>query len=178
MMERSEGVGSELPDTKILVQLVEGAQALDARRAERGMVHGRRTSTPLSRRAPADLDAIVLTDRRTGVVAVLHRWADRVRQEAPASCLPAPRRVRMNGAEWTVEDAPTLDSEAAVLAEHWEWVTAQDWAADMLGELADLLVLLDHGGRRVHLVTCPVCGYPVDADTFVRDHRACLSVPL
>jgi hypothetical protein len=162
------------PPPRILAALVEGARMLDPQRRERGMVHGRRTSTPLSRRAPADLDAIVLTDRRTGVVAVLNRWAERIRREHRLA-LPLHAVVRHDGETWLVQDAPTLESESAVLAEHWSWASRQPWFQKMLDDLADLLDLMSHGQRRLHLIDCPVCGEPVDADTFGIDHRACIS---
>lgn len=149
-------------------RLVSGAQ-----RGERGMVHGRRTSTPLDRRAPADLDAIVLTDRRTGVAAVLAQWADRIRREKPVPG-PPKRAIRRDHRIYVIEQAPTVDSEMAVLREHWDWALAQPWGKDMLSALEELSDQLAHGGRRVPLRHCPVCNGLVRLDRIVTEHRSCL----
>lgn len=161
---------------ELLQRVLDGAAKLDIQRAERGMAEGRWSSTPVSRRAPVDLDAVVLTDRRTGIVAVLHRWADRVRAERGIAV--ARRRVGYDGALWFVQGAPTLESESRLLSEHWQWATEQSWGGEMTAELAGLLEAIEHGGRKVRLILCPVCDRPVRADTFARDHRACLDVPV
>ena len=159
--------------TDLLAEIAAGAARLDPRHPENGITSGRRGSTPAHGRTPVNLHAIALTDRRTGVVAVLNRWAQRVRVERD---LPAraSHAVDRNGRRWIVETPPTLQTESAVLAEHWEWAVAQPWGKEMVAALEELREQLDHGGRPVKVRICPVCGRPVRLDRLVAEHRACL----
>ena len=161
----------------LLSDIAAGTAALSTLRGERGAVDGRRTSTPLSRRSPADLDAIVLRDRRTGVVAVLARWADRVRAEKPVH-EPRHRVVELGGQRWVVNEPPTIESESALLARHWAWAERQTWGPAMVAELETLREQLANGGRPVKVRPCPVCGEPVRVDRFVVEHRSCIETPL
>lgn len=132
---------------------------LDPERGERGMVDGRRTSTPVSRRAPVDLDALVLQDPRSGTLAVLREWGARIRWEQRI----AGGKVR------------TMGMEASLIAEHWEWAVRQPWGPQMvaqLGALADRLYEVRHG---VKLRACPVCGGLVRLDRIVSEHRDCIA---
>jgi hypothetical protein len=161
----------------LLADITLGTAALSSHRGERGVVDGRRTSTPLSRRSPADLDAIVLRDRRTGVVAVLGRWADRVRVERPVR-EPRHRVVVLGGQRWIVQEPRTIESESQVLAFHWAWAERQPWGPDMVAELETLREQLANGGRPVKIRPCPVCNLPVRVDRFVVEHRECIETPL
>lgn len=126
------------------------------------MVEGRRTSTPVSRRAPADLDVLVLTDPRTGVLAVLSFWAGRVRW---GKGIVRPERR-------------TIDTEAGLLSDHWSWALWQPWGPRMVEELEVLASKLHEHRYGVPVRPCPVCGEPVRLDRFVTEHRICLDIPL
>lgn len=126
------------------------------------MVEGRRTSTPLNRRSPADLDLVVLTDPRTGVLAVLSHWAGRIRHG---------KRVA-NG------HLHSRAVEAALIREHWDWAMRQPWGGQMYSELMALADRLHQHRYGAPVRPCPVCGEPVRVDRFVTEHRACIDVPL
>lgn len=146
--------------TRILADIVTGAAELDPQRRERGMSDGRWTSTPASRRAPVNLDVLVLTDRRTGVLAVLMHWAGRIRHEHPSHPpRPAQHSVR---------------TEAGVLGVYWRWALEQPWAPDMLAELTELADTIHEVRFGVPVRPCPVCREPVRVDRFATEHRACL----
>lgn len=143
-----------------LADILDGMAGLDVHRGERGMVSGRRTSTPLSRRAPADLDAIVLTDPRSGALATLMHWAGRIRHELKMS------RVAQH----------TLQTEAEVIAGAWSWALVQPWGAQMAEELVALADRLHEVRYGVPVRPCPVCELPVRVDRFAIEHRACLGI--
>lgn len=146
--------------TGLLADIAADSRFLDPRRGERGMVHGRRSSTPVSRRAPADLDALVLTDPRTGVLATLMHWANRVRYELR---LPRPA-------------GHTIRTEVEVLSDHWAWATAElPGLEESLASLRDVLYEFRHGAK---LRRCPVCGEPVRIDRFSIEHRTCIDQPV
>lgn len=141
--------------------LTDSAQ-LDPRRGERGMVEGRRTSAPLSRRAPADLDVLVLTDPRTGVLAVLMHWAGRIRWEKKMAS--PPQRSRL--------------TESTTIRRYWDWSMRQPWGGEMFDQLAALAGQLHEYRYGTPVRPCPVCGEPVRLDRFVTEHRECLDVSL
>jgi hypothetical protein len=147
---------------EVVTDIVAGLDALDPRRRERGLSDGRWTSTPASRRAPVNLDVLVLTDRRTGVLAVLMHWAGRIRH---AQRLPHPR-------------TKSVRSEAAVLGVYWRWALEQPWGPDMLDELAVLSGAIHVVRFGVPVRPCPVCREPVRLDRFVAEHRSCIETPL
>ena len=138
----------------------QGMADLDPVHRERGTVQGRWTSTPISRRSPVNLDVLVLTDRRTGALAVLTHWAGRIRHEHPSHpATPVQKSVR---------------SEAGLLGVFWRWALAQPWAGEMLAELnalADTIHEVRHG---VKVRPCPHCGEPVRVDRIVAEHGGCL----
>lgn len=144
----------------LLAGILDGLAELQVERGERGLVDGRRTSTIASRRAPADMDVLVLRDPRTGVLALLLHWAGRVRWEQG---IPAGKRR-------------TVGSEARVLADHWEWAATQPWGAQMVAQLESLADLVHEARYGAPVRPCPVCGEPVRLDRFVREHRACLDI--
>lgn len=146
----------------LLAGILDGMAGLDSHRGERGMVEGRRTSTPLSRRAPADLDALDLTDPRSGALAKLMHWAARIRFERR---LP---RVQRH----------TLQSEAFCIGANWSWALEQPWGSRMIAELAALESRLHQVRYGVPVRPCPVCGEPVRVDRFAVEHRACLETRL
>lgn len=146
----------------LLGAILDGMSGLDPRRGERGMVDGRRTSTPLSRRAPVDLDAVGLTDPRSGALATLMFWAGRIRFERR---LP---RVQRH----------TLQSEAEVIEVAWDWALQQPWGGQMATELAALESRLHQVRYGVPVRPCPVCRLPVRVDRFSVEHRACLDTAL
>ena len=143
----------------LLADIVTGIAALDPERRERGMTLGRWSSTPLSRRSPVNLDVLVLTDRRTGVLAVLTHWAGRIRH---AQKLPHP-------------SSKSVRSEAAVIGVYWRWALAQTWGGDMLDELRALSGAIHEVRYGVPVRPCPVCREPVRLDRFVAEHRTCLA---
>lgn len=158
----------------LLADIAIGAATLDPTRRSLGAGDGRGASMPASRRSIANDDVLVLTDRRTGVVAVLHRWADRIRTEKP---LPPPvmQIVSTRSRLWSVVPPATISSELAVLDEHWAWALQQAWAEEMVADLEDLRdKILSAAGVMVHLVPCPVCGILTRLDEFVTIHRDCL----
>lgn len=126
------------------------------------MVSGKRTSTPLSRRAPADLDVLVLTDPRSGALATLMHWANRIRHERRLPRVPR----------------HTLQSEAAVIEAAWSWALLQPWGPRMAEELVALADRLHEVRFGVPVKPCPVCGLPVRVDRFAAEHRACLEIPI
>lgn len=145
----------------LLGDILDGMAGL-APRGERGMVAGRRTSTPLSRRAPADLDVLVLTDPRSGALATLMFWAGRIRH---GRNLPRP-------------SSHTLVSEAEVIETSWTWALVQPWGPKMAEELVALADRLHEVRFGVPVKPCPVCTLPVRVDRFATEHRACLDTPL
>lgn len=144
----------------LLTDIVAGVPYLDPRRGERGQVHGRRTSSPVSHRAPADLDVLVLTDPRTGLLAVLMHWAGRIRHERPVAG----------------DSMRSVISEANLIAGHWDWAMRQPWAGAMLAELEALADRVHEVRYGVSVRPCPVCGEPVRLDRFSVDHRDCIGV--
>lgn len=143
---------SPLPD------ILADAALLEPQRGERGMTHGRRTSTPVSRRAPADLDVLVLTDPRTGVLATLMHWAGRVRHELKLQHPPM----------------RSIATETQTLTDHWTWALEQRWGSRMGVELDALADRLHEVRFGVPVRPCPVCSEPVRVDRFVTEHRVCL----
>lgn len=146
------------PSDHPLIDILDGMAGLDVHRGERGMVSGKRTSTPLSRRAPADLDVLVLTDPRSGALATLMHWAGRIRHGRK---LP---RVAQH----------TLQSEANVIGANWPWALVQPWGPQMAEELVALANRLHEVRYGVPVRPCPVCSLPVRVDRFAAEHRACL----
>lgn len=147
--------GERSGSVPLLGEIASLTAQLDARRGERGMVEGKRTSTPVSRRAPVDLDVL---DAQAQSRQVLHRWAMRIQAEhVPRSPWRPPARV---------------------LREHWDWAVEQPWGPAMVADLEVLRDRLANGGRTVRLIPCPVCRLPVRVDTFAADHRECIDVPL
>jgi hypothetical protein len=126
------------------------------------MVEGRRTSSPLSRRAPADLDVLVLTDPRTGVLAVLSHWAGRIRWGRG-----------IEGGKFR-----TRAVEAALIRDNWDWAMRQPWGGKMYVELEALASRLHEHRYGVPLRPCPVCGELVRLDRFVTEHRECIDTPV
>lgn len=147
----------------LLDDIVSGMSGLDPQRGERGMVEGRRTSTPVSRRAPADLDVLVLTDPRSGALATLMHWAGRIRFE------------HLGGARITRH---TLHTESWCIGANWSWAVAQPWGAQMVAELEELRNRLHAVRYGVPLRPCPVCRLPVRLDRFAIEHRACVDTAL
>jgi hypothetical protein len=142
---------------QLLTEVTVLAASLNTERGERGMVHGRRTSTPASRRSPVDLDAL---DAQREAQVTLRRWADRVCRAHVRHC-------------WEDPSAP------AVLRDHWDWAVAQPWGPAMVAELEALRARLANGGRPVRVIVCPVCSLPTRLDRLVVEHRSCLAqVPL
>lgn len=146
--------------TDLARYIADGMESLDPRRRERGMIEGRWTSTPASRRSPVNLDVLVLTDRRTGALAVLTHWAGRIRHEHPAHP-PHPRQK-------------SVRTEAGLLGVYWRWALQQPWAADMLRELTELADIIHEVRHGVPVRPCPVCKLPVRVDRIVAEHRECL----
>lgn len=159
--------------TELLREIAAGTARLDPRHPENGMVSGRRGSTPAHRQAPVNLNALSLTDRRTGVVAILSRWANRIRSERHLP-VPSGRVVEVQGQRWVVVEPATIEGETAVLAEHWSWALQQPWGPEMVARLEELRDQLANGGRQVKVRVCPVCSLPVRLDRLVADHRECL----
>ena len=145
-------------NSDLLRDILVDSDHLDPRRGERGMTHGRRTSTPLSRRAPVDLDVLVLTDPRTGVLAVLTFWASRIRW---AKKMQPPQRR-------------TASSEGDLLRRYWDWAMRQPWGGQMHQELEEMAGRLHEHRYGVPVRPCPVCREPVRVDRFVTEHRECL----
>lgn len=130
------------------------------------MTEGRWASTPVSRRSIVNLDVLVLTDRRTGVLAVLTHWAGRIRHEHPIfHDLPHPK-------------LKSVRSEAAVLGVYWRWALAQSWGSDMLDELTALSLAIHEVRFGVPVRACPICREPVRLDRFVAEHRTCIQTPI
>lgn len=146
----------------LLGDILAGMAGLDTRRGERGMVEGRRTSTPLSRRAPIDLDVVSLTDPRSGALATLMLWAGRIRHGRNLPRIPR----------------HTLQSEAECIGENWSWALLQPWGPEMAEQLVALADRLHEVRYGVPVRPCPVCGLPVRVDRFAVEHRACLDTPL
>jgi hypothetical protein len=146
----------------LLGYIADGLGELDPVRGERGMVDGRRTSTPVSRRAPVDLDVLGLLDRRTGALATLMHWAGRVRREQRLPRIPA----------------HTVTTESALLTEHWSWAVSQTWGPQMVAELTALADTIHEVRYGVPVRPCPVCHEPVRVDRFTIEHRACLNSTL
>jgi hypothetical protein len=149
-----------LPEYSPLSDIAEGMAQLDPVLGERGATTGRWTSTPISRRSPVNLDVLVLTDRRTGALAVLTHWAGRIRHEHPHH--PSPPRQK------------SVRTEAGLLGVYWCWALEQPWAPDMLGELNELADTIHEVRHGVKVRPCPVCGLPVRVDRIVAEHRSCL----
>jgi hypothetical protein len=105
---------------------------------------------------------LVLTDRRTGALAVLTHWAGRIRHEHPNH--PAHPRMK------------SVRTEAGLLGVYWRWALQQPWAGDMLAELNDLADTIHEARFGVVVRPCPVCREPVRVDRIVAEHRACLAV--
>lgn len=145
--------------SSLVSYITDNLPALDPVRLERGMVDGRRESTPVSRRAPVNLDVLGLLDRRTGGLATLMFWAHRVRYEL--------RLPRVPG--------HTLSTESAVLTEYWRWALAQPWGPRMVAELTALADTVHEVRYGVPVRPCPVCSEPVRVDRFTIEHRACLT---
>jgi hypothetical protein len=143
---------------RLLTDIADEAHGLDPQRGERGHRSGRYSSTIASRQAPANLDAIVLTDPRTGVLATASHWAGRIRWHH--RLLPEARR--------------SVTTELALISEHWDWALQQSWGPQMVDELTSLRDALYYVRHGVPLRMCPVCGEPVRVDRFVREHRACI----
>lgn len=141
----------------LITDLFEDSQGLDVVRRERGA--NRSVSSIASQRSPANLDAIALTDPRTGVLAVASHWAGRIRWHH--RLLPEPRR--------------SVTTELTLIAEHWDWAVGQPWGEKMVEELTSLRDALYHARHGVHLRRCPVCDEPVRVDRFVREHGACIN---
>ena len=139
-----------------LSYIVEGFDHLDPRNRERGG-NGRSTA-PLSWREPADLDVLVLTDPRTGVLAVLMHWAGRIR----------------HGLRLEHVAQRSVSTEAALIEQHWAWALTQPWAPQMGAELAALADRIHEIRHGVPVRPCPVCGEPVRVDRFTTEHRNCL----
>lgn len=146
----------------LLRDILAGMAGLDPRRGERGMVEGKRTSSPLSRRAPADLDVLVLTDPRSGALATLMHWANRIRH---ARNLPRPA-------------GHTLQTESEVIEASWSWALVQPWGPRMAEELVALADRLHEVRYGVPVRPCPVCSEPVRVDRFAVEHRACIDTRL
>lgn len=144
-----------------LRDILDGMAGLD-RRGERGMVAGKRTSTPLSRRAPTDLDVLVLTDPRSGALATLMHWAGRIRHERKLPRIPR----------------HTLVSEAETIGENWSWALQQPWGPRMADELLSLADRLHQVRYGVPVRPCPVCKLPVRVDRFAIEHRECIDTTL
>lgn len=144
----------------LLADILTDSAHLDPRRGERGPVEGRRTSTPLSRRAPADLDVLVFTDPRTGVLAVLMHWAGRIRWEHG-----------MYGGKLR-----SRATEAAIISRYWDWAMRQPWGGQMHAELSSLADRLHEHRFGTPVRPCPVCDLPVRLDRFVTEHRECIDV--
>jgi hypothetical protein len=142
----------------LLRDIADEAHGLDPLRRERGTSVGRWSSTIAARQAPVNLDAIVLRDPRTGVLAVVSHWAGRIRWHYRLP--PVPRR--------------SVTTEIQVLAEYWDWALRQPWGGRMLDELLSLREMLHQVRYGVPLRLCPVCGEPVRIDRFVVEHRACI----
>lgn len=93
--------------------------------------HGTRGGTLASHRAPARLEAIVLTDKRTaadehgtlGLLGVLASWARVIREDR---ALAWPERV-------------TVTTERRTLSAHIEWCAAQPWVDELAAEVRGLL---------------------------------------
>jgi hypothetical protein len=147
--------------TDLVTYISEGMDGLDPVRRERGSTVGRWSSTPISRRSPVNLDVLVLTDRRTGALAVLTHWAGRIRHEHP-NRPPHPR-------------LKSVRTEAGLLGVYWRWALDQPWAADMLTELTELADTIHEVRFGVVVRPCPACGLPVRVDRIVAEHRACLT---
>ena len=143
----------------LLSEIAEAAWPLSVERVERGMVHGRRTSTPASRRSLVDLDVL---DAQRDFEATLRRWAHRIIRHNPR--LLADRR---------------MPSSAELLRTHWGWAVAQEWGPAMVADLEALRDRLADVGHDVRVIDCPVCHRPTRLDRLVTEHRACLAeVPL
>jgi hypothetical protein len=142
----------------LLSDIADEAHGLGPERGERGPSNGRYSSTLASRQAPANLDAIVLRDPRTGVLAVTSHWAGRIRWHRGLD------RAQSR----------SVTTETALIAEHWDWACEQPWGPQMVTELTELRDALYHARHGVHLRMCPVCGEPVRVDRFVSEHRDCI----
>jgi hypothetical protein len=142
----------------LLTDIVTDAAGLDPRLGERGMVEGRRSSSPVSRRAPVDLDVLGLTDHRTGVLSVLMFWAGRIRWELK---LPRPR-------------LHSMATEVEVLTDHWAWALEESWGPQMATELTSLRDAVYEARHGVKIRPCPVCSEPVRVDRFVAEHAECI----
>lgn len=151
-------------DRLLLADITDGFESLDPRRRERGLTDSRWSSTPVNRRAPVNLDVLVLTDRRTGVLAVLMHWASRIRFEHPDKPPHPPQR--------------SVRTEATLLGLYWRWALDQPWGDDMVAELTELSGVLHEVRFGVPIRPCPVCREPVRLDRFVAEHRSCIETPL
>lgn len=142
----------------VLDDIVAGFSELDPRRGERGMVAGKRTSTPLSRRSIVNLDVLSLTDRRTGALAVLMFWAGRVRRD-----FGIPRIAEH-----------TVATEAYLLGLWWEQALTRPWGPDMAAEVAALADSVHEARYGVKVRPCPACGEPVRVDRLLAEHGECV----
>jgi hypothetical protein len=140
--------------------IADGMAGLDPVRRERGYTTGRWSSTPISRRSLVNLDVLVLTDKRTGALAVLTHWAGRIRHEHP-SHPPHPRQK-------------SVRTEAGLLGVYWRWALQQPWAVDMLDELTELADTIHEVRYGVAVRPCPKCRLPVRVDRLVAEHGECL----
>jgi hypothetical protein len=163
-----------IASTGLLDAIASGTARLDPQRRVQA-TGSRGGSMPASRRSIANDDVLVLTDRRTGVVAVLNRWAEKIRQGLPLPLQPR-QIVSTRGRLWMALPPVTIETELAVLDEHWQWAVQQPWGEKMVSDLEALRdAILSATGMTVRLIECPVCGMPSRIDEFVANHRDCLS---
>jgi hypothetical protein len=136
-----------------LLDEIAALTAQPAERGERGMVDGRRTSTPVSRQAPADLDKI---DADLHARAIMRKWAAQI--------------IEVRGYSRTFHWAEPVK----MIQHHWQWAVAQPWGPAMVAELEQVRENLANGGRSIPVVPCPVCNELVRIDEIVTEHRACI----
>jgi hypothetical protein len=106
---------------------------------------------------------------------VLNRWAERIRKDRLLPLQPR-QIVSTRGRLWMALPPVTIDTELAVLDEHWQWAVGQPWGEQMVAELETLRnQILSAAGIPVHVVECPVCGVLTRLDEFVAIHRDCLA---
>ena len=142
-----------------------------------------------SERSVGDLRVMALRDPRTAaddnllsVFAVLHEWAEQVREGREIVTHPTRAMARMPGYHGPLCDhwcrhasciagtwrywrafRPTIATERKLLAAQLEtWILLQDWAGTFCDEIRELWILLDravHGARpQVAKRACPLCG--------------------
>ena len=117
---------------------------------------GSRGGTLASHRAPARLDALVLTDPRTtrdehgtvGVLGVLGSWARVVRDDRQ---LTWPERI-------------TVASERKTLVAQLDWIAAQPWVDEFAHELHALLRQLQRTNGTAPEPPAGRCYLPIDGD--------------